>query len=159
MSKFFKSIAAIIFFIPALVVAAPQVELKQIVEKEIVVVENNIEVTKRELASEIQPGSTLFYTMTYTNSGDEVATQVVIDSPVPVGTTYVLGSAIGDGTEVLVKLSKNTEYVSEANAKVTLKGGDEAPVVASDISALRWIVADIPPVTTGKVTFQVEVNK
>lgn len=158
MKNIIKPIIAIVFCIPALAIAAPKVELTQTVEKYVVVIENGIEITKRELATEVLPGSTLIFTMTYKNSGDEVATQVAIDSPVPSGTTYVLGSAVGDGTEVLVKLSNDTEYVSEANAKVTLQDGEKSPVIASDISALRWVVADIQPATSGKVTFQVDVS-
>ncbi|WP_371378353.1 hypothetical protein [Thalassotalea aquiviva] len=159
MVKVFKTLVISLLIAPVIAFAAPNVEIKQIVEKEITMIVDGVQVTKRVPASEIEPGAVLFFTLSYKNSGDQVATQVAIDSPIPEGTTYVLGSALGEGAKVLVKLTNETDYQEEASAKVNFIDGETIPAQASDISALRWIVADIPPASDGKVSFQVEVNQ
>lgn len=46
---------------------------------------------------QLSPGTTVQYTMTVTNNGGSAATGVVVNDPVPAGTTYVAGSMTYDG--------------------------------------------------------------
>lgn len=159
MNTLIKIVAFNLALLPSVLLAAPKVEIKQTVEKEVQVEENGQQVTQRVAAAEILPGETLFFVLSYSNSGDETATKVAIDSPIPQGTTYVLGSAAGDGTKVLIRVSADEEYQNAENAKITNKEGETKTALASDISALRWVVKDIPAATTGTVSFQVVVNQ
>ncbi|KGJ97152.1 DUF11 domain-containing protein [Thalassotalea sp. ND16A] len=154
-----KLIAFNLALLPCVLMAAPKVEIQQVVEKDLIIEQNGQQTTQRVAATEIAAGETLFFTLSYQNSGDEIATNVAIDSPVPPGTTYVLGSAAGDGTQILVKVSNDTEYQAADSATVTIKGGETISAQASDISALRWVVKDIPATSTGQVSFQVVVNQ
>lgn len=45
-------------------------------------------------------GETLTYTITYENTGNQTATQIVITDPLPVSTSYVAGSATNSGSLV-----------------------------------------------------------
>ncbi len=157
MNKFTSTITASLMLFATVAWAGPEVSIVQSVEKDVVSTLNGEQTSKRVKADDITPGETLFFTLSYSNSGDEAATQVAIDSPVPTGTTYILGSAEGNGTEVLIKLNNDTEYQAEASAKITIKG-EQLPAQASDVNALRWVVKDIPAATSGSVTFQVTVN-
>ena len=47
----------------------------------------------------LNPGDTLVYTMTITNSGFGAASGVVVSDPVPAGTTYVAASIAGPGAD------------------------------------------------------------
>jgi len=58
-------------------------------EKEVTV--NNVK--KMVAAKAIDPGDVIFYTLSYVNSGDDVATNAVMDDPIPKGTVYLAGSA------------------------------------------------------------------
>lgn len=46
---------------------------------------------------QVEPGDTLDYTVTLTNTGDDAASDVVVTDPIPVGTTFVPGSLEIDG--------------------------------------------------------------
>lgn len=158
MNQLIKATFLNLAFFSTAVWAGPEVSIVQTVEKDVLTQQNGTQLTQRVKAEDITPGETLYFTLSYTNSGDEAATQVAIDSPVPNGTTYVLGSAKGNGTEFLIKLNNDTEYQAEASAMITVKG-EKLPAQASDVNALRWVVKDIPATESGSVTFQVTVNR
>lgn len=56
-----------------------------------------LSITKTDNVSTVQPGDTLTYTVTISNSGNVPATGLVITDSLPVGVNYVSGSASGGG--------------------------------------------------------------
>ena len=88
-----SSILAAALLFPAAAWAAPKVAIAITAEKEIVVTENGQKVTRRVPATEAAPGETIIYTLDVANTGDETATNVVVNDPIPEGTAYVPGSA------------------------------------------------------------------
>ncbi|WP_371185709.1 hypothetical protein [Thalassotalea maritima] len=130
--------------------AAPEVAISQVVEKDIEVEVGGEVQVQRVVATEIEPGETLYFTLTYSNSGDEKAVNVAIDSPVPNGTQYVLGSATGENAQFFIKRTGQQEYLPAQTQNSTEAGGS--------IEGLRWIVDDIEPGKTGSVSFNVTVN-
>ena len=76
----------------------PDVKIRSIVEKEITIHGRGRKVTGRvPVESEAIPRSLkLYFTLTIINEGDEVATHVVIDNPIPPGTVYAIGSATSE---------------------------------------------------------------
>lgn len=76
----------------------------------------------------VEPGDLITYTLTYSNTSDYTATEVVIEDPIPPNTTYVNGSATGpvDTSQLPTKL--------------------------------RWNIGTLSPHTGGSVRFTVRVN-
>lgn len=77
-----------------------------------------------------KPGDTLVYALHWANTGNATLTNVVLTDTIPVGTTYIEGSATTDH-----------------NATVSLEG-----------NTLVWRFAKIDPNTKGIYTFSVRIN-
>ena len=82
-------------------VADPNIQLDMDVTKEILIEENGQEVTRWVEAEDIEPGQKLRYTVRYLNVGDEPATEVRIENPVPDLTVYLSDSASGEGSKIV----------------------------------------------------------
>ena len=142
--------------------AQPKVTVEVKAEKEIVVVKDGKKITKRVAADEIEPGNTLIYTVRYANNGDEKATSVKVNNPVPEGTAYVSGSATGKGSSILFSIDggktfntprKLTYEERLANGKTKKrKAGPEK------YTHIRWVIDEIPPGRHGALGFRVKVK-
>ena len=85
----------------------------------------------------VGPGDLLTYTISFANSGQDGATNVVVTDPIPAGTTFVPGS--------LVALTNNTNNGGATN------GGATGPMTdASD--------GDVAAFTAGNVVFRLGIN-
>ncbi|MDR1463848.1 MAG: DUF11 domain-containing protein [Oscillospiraceae bacterium] len=84
-------------------------------------------------SSRLHEGETVTYTIEVMNKGSEEATKVLVRDKIPLGTTYVAGSA-----------STSANVASSG----TLNAGGE----------LTWTIASIPPNGTETITFQVTTN-
>ena len=100
-------------------------------------------------AKQFDVGEIITYRINYANRGDEVATDVVIENPIPKDTLFVLGSA--SGQNALVELSAD--------------GGERYLVISDSINQnpgqlthVRWTVKSINPGTSGSVQYQVKVK-
>ena len=148
--------------LPTLAWAKPQLQVEMQAEREIVVIENGEQVKKREATSEATPGTELFFTFRYANTGDEEATNAVIDNPVPDNTAYIPDSAFGDGTEILFSIDRGRTYKkpSQLTYEVTLENGRKERRTANpeQYTHIRWIIESIRPGTNGTVGFQVLVK-
>jgi uncharacterized repeat protein (TIGR01451 family) len=52
-----------------------------------------------------RPGDVLEYTLVFTNPRPAAVRDIVLENPVPAGATFVAGSAVSDGAEVLLEYS------------------------------------------------------
>jgi uncharacterized repeat protein (TIGR01451 family)/fimbrial isopeptide formation D2 family protein len=89
------------------------------------------------------PGSTITYTLTYSNIGDAPAYTVIILDNVPVYTTYVTSSTVGTGTTIQWSHDGGTTWNSS----------DAAPV-----TGIKWTVSPLAPNGGGTLSFKVTVN-
>ncbi len=89
----------------------------------------------------VMPGSILTYQITVSMNGAGSATGLVISDPIPVNTTYVLGSITTTVGGVVTAVPDATGYVASTNS-VSVSLGN--------------IVA--PPASTSMITFRVTVN-
>ncbi len=158
-------ITAVLFILlalPTLALAKPAVEVSMIVEKELVVVEDGKEVTKMVTAEEIIPSEVLFYTITFTNNGDEAATNAVINNPVPEGTAYLPNTASDEAGNVSFSIDGGQTYKKPTllTYEVTLPDGSKEQRTASpeQYTHIRWQVEKIEVGQTGKISFQVRVK-
>lgn len=141
--------------------AKPQVEIKIVAEKEMAVIKNGQKSTKMVPVKKIASGETVQYTISYKNSGKEAAKDVVINDPIPEGTTYIAGSATDKGKLTFSIDGGKTynaaplvtyEVVAEGNRK-------EKRVAGTDLyTHIRWVIDRVEPGGSGKVSFKVKVK-
>lgn len=148
-------------FLPTAALAKPQVELAITAEKEVTAVENGQQVVKRVPAADILPGETVIYTIVFANTGDETATNMLIDDPIPDGTAYVPGSATEAG-EVTFSIDGGQTYKKPSllTYEVTNPDGSKEKRVASpeQYTHVRWQIPQIAAGAKGEVSFRVKVK-
>lgn len=147
---------------PAVAVADPNIQLAMSVAKEKIVEENGLNVTRWIEAEDIEPGEKLRYTVTYANIGDEAATQVKIENPIPELTTYVDKTASGDRSNIVFSADGGQNYNvrSEVTYEVAVFGGgsDRRIANADRFTNIRWLIEEVLPGDKGEVSFQVVVQ-
>ncbi len=108
------------------------------------------------------PGDVIRYTIAYRNGGKSEAREAVIVDPVPKGTTYIPGSAAGEGAEIAFSLDGKTfQAPPQLKYKVRQPDGTEAQLTASPdmYTHIRWKLSKpVPPGGTGAVSFKVKVR-
>jgi uncharacterized repeat protein (TIGR01451 family) len=98
----------------------------------------------------VDPGDELIFVITVANNGDESATRLKIDNPIPEGTQYVANSQTGAGDNRLVSWD-NEEFLSEAEF---IKG----ELSASDIKYLRWTLDRLNANSSSTLEFRVNIQ-
>lgn len=160
-------LSARFFIIPALLLAsavsaAPEITLNITAEQEVEVINAEGEaVTERRAAENASPGDVVFYTLRYRNSGDEAATNVNIDNPLPEGTAYVADSAWGDDSEILFSIDGGQTFKKPGSLTYNLSGEDGSEQKKADpeqYTAIRWVVSEIPAGSAGEVGFQARIK-
>ena len=148
---------------PATVIADPNIQLDMSVAKEIVIEQESGEsLTEWVEATEIEPGQKLRYTVRYVNSGDEAATDVRIENPIPDLTVYVSDSASGEGSTIVFSADGGETYAppQEVTYEVAVFGGgtDRRRANPERYTNIRWLIEEIPPGADGEVSFVVTVQ-
>lgn len=142
--------------------AAAKVAIKIKAEKEVTAVKGGKKETRLVPAKKFAPNDLIVYTITYSNNGDQPATNAVIDDPIPAGTSYVPGSAKGEGTEIVFSINKGKSYAAPTllTYETVGAGGKKEKHVAApeEYTNVRWVVANIPAKSTGKLEFKVRVK-
>jgi uncharacterized repeat protein (TIGR01451 family) len=106
----------------------------------------------------VLPGGEVVYTITAKNTCSTPAERVVVDNPVPQHMTYVMGSALGVGTEITFSLDGKTYAKAEA-LTVTQPDGKTRPAQAADIKSIRWTYGNaFVPAASGFVRFRATVK-
>ena len=152
-----------LLLLPLVAVAKPLVSVSITAEKEVKVVTAGKTVTKKVVASKINPDDVIFYNLNYINSGNEAATSVVLDDPIPLGTVYLPGSAFGDGAEITFSIDggKSFKKPSLLTYEVKLANGKAEKRTASpeEYTHIRWVIDRIDAGAKGTVGFQVRIKR
>jgi len=147
--------------IPHLALAKPLVNISVKAEMEVVVKSGDKKVTKRVPAKNVSPGKSVFYTFTYRNDGNEQATNVVIDNPIPAGATYLPGSAHGEG-DITFSIDHGKSYGKPAllTYEVRDEHGKTVKRVASpdEYTNIRWVIPAVEAGTQGTAGYQVIIK-
>jgi uncharacterized repeat protein (TIGR01451 family) len=117
---------------------------------------------KRVPAKDVHPGDVVQYVLRYVNRGDEVARDAVIGDPIPPGTTYLAGTASGEGAEITFSSDGGKTFASAVRLTYEIKtpGGAVEKRVATpgDYTHIRWTLKRVEPGGGGAVSFKVRVN-
>lgn len=149
--------------LPMAAFAKPLVSVSITAEKEVTVVKNGQKVAKKIAAARINPGDVIFYTLNFINSGDEAATNAVLDDPIPLGTVYLPGSAFGPGAEITFSIDdgKTFKKPSLLTYEVKNQNGAMEKRTASpeEYTHIRWVIDKIDAGAKGTVGFQVKIKR
>ena len=80
------------------------------------------------------PGDTLTYKIYYHNIGTDDAADMSVSGPIPEGTTYVEGSAAGEGTKISLERKKTT--VPQTGAVININWNDQRLLKPGE---QRWV--------------------
>jgi uncharacterized repeat protein (TIGR01451 family) len=163
MSNFIRmAIVMATVLLPLSVYALPLVSVSMKAEKDVTVAVKGEQVTKRVVATSVDPGDVIFYTLNFVNSGNEAADNAIFDDPIPKGTVYLPGSAYGTGAEISFSSDGGETFKKPAllSYEVKLPSGKSEKRSAStgEYTHIRWIISTIPPRGSGQVGFQVRMK-
>ncbi len=152
--KVLMSVLLLGFSLSAAAMAEGSLDVRTVVQKEEVVVDDNGEETRRLVPAElVVPGESVFYTITFTNVGEEPADNVVITNPISENLTYVDGSAFGPGTEIQFSIDGGKTFAAPAALTVN-ENGRERRATASDYTHVRWVMQNnLEPGAQGTARF------
>ena len=135
--------------------AASPLHFTNAVYKEVEVKAADGKVSKKLVpAARAVPGDEVIYEIAYTNNGNETATDVAIDNPLPKEVAFV--SAATAPTAVSVDGGK--KFGQLAQLSVVGKDGATRPARADDVTNLRWVVPSLAGGASGKVAFRAKVK-
>jgi len=143
--------------------AAPNVTIRTSVEKEQVIIIDGTQQVRFAAADAAAPGEILRFTLDYANTGDEAATGVVLDNPVPAGAVYLADSATAEEVdELLFSIDGGASFKQPAQliVNVTLENGRTENRVAApeQYTHIRWLINRLPAGETGQVSYKALVE-
>lgn len=154
----------LLLFLSSQAIAADKgiIELKAVSEVDIIVKneKGEDEVMRVEAAkANVGPADTVIFTTYYTNNGEEPASDIVINNPVPEHTSYIDGSASGKGTEITFSIDGGKTHDKPENLIKRLDDGTEVKAEPSEYTDIRWAIkGDLQPGDKGDVSFKAEVK-
>lgn len=158
MKKFIPLMIVLILLLSGEVFAKALVSISMKAEKEVVV----DKVKQKVDATTVNSGEVIFYTLNYVNSGDDAATDTVLDDPIPQGTVYIDGSAFGKDADITFSIDGGKTFKKPTLLNYEMKtpdGKTEKRVVSPDkYTHIRWTVKVVPARGSGQVGFQVQVK-
>lgn len=159
-----KWISTAVFVIAACVaypaIAAGKVNLTASAEKEVQVTNAKGEKElKRVEAKKALPGDVVIYTVTYANTGKEVAENIFVTNPVPEHMVYVEGSATGKNALVTYSVDGGKTFAEPDKLKVRKADGMERLAATPDYTHIRWTFKkSVQPGATGSVSFRAKLK-
>ena len=93
---------------------------------------------KRTAAVSVIPGTEVIYTITAKNTGNEPASNIVVNNPVPANTVYVDGSAFGADTVITFSVDGGKSYGKAEELTVIDAAGNSRAARAEDYTHVRW---------------------
>jgi len=97
------------------------------------------------------PGDEVVYTVTFSNTGEEPAENVLITNPIPPQMRYVSGTAFGPGTEIEYSADGGQTWGRPDLLRVSTDSGAERPAEADDYTHIRWALN--APLRSGEHSF------
>lgn len=161
--KILKAVSCLLTVVALVPVAGAQdqnqLDIKTVVQKqETSVTDAGESQTQLVAADSVVPGDEVIYTVSFANTGDEPAEDVVITNPLPEQLTYVEGSAFGPGADVQFSIDGGQSFAAPEELLVS-EDGFERPARNDDFTHIRWVMSDdIEPGAQGMAQFRAKLN-
>ncbi|NJC87960.1 MAG: DUF11 domain-containing protein [Desulfuromonas sp.] len=155
-----KVLTFLLLALPVTALAANDIRFTSTAEIEVQQVNIKGEkVVVRQPATLLQPGQIAIYTNSFTNVGQQPASNVVINNPVPANTEYLGGSATETGFDVVFSTDKGKSFGKPTELTVPDGKGGKRPAEPKEYTNIRWTMqALLKPGATGVVEFRVRVK-
>lgn len=140
----------------AALAADGQISLKAeaFVERQVRAEDGSVE-TVRESATEVFPGSEVIYVVSFTNVGNKLVDELVINNPVPEMMRYKAGSAFGRSNVPQVSVNGGAHYGRLTQLSVVGNDGKPRPATEGDVTDVRWSINySLKASETGTVGFR-----
>jgi len=148
--------------LPSLVHAKPQMSISITTSKEVVETVNGAKVRKLVPTKLAATGDTLVYTLSYSNKGDETASEAIVDNPISAGMSYIDNSASGAGADITFSIDggKNYKKPSLLTYEIKQPNGSVQKYTArpEEYTHIRWTIRQVPAGTGGTLGFSVRVK-
>ncbi len=127
----------------------------QTVEVAIVSLDENGEIAVAyEAAEEVAPGDEVRYVLAYANQGDEAATNVRLEMPVPAEINLIEGSIEAANANVSYSIDDGASFSTRGDLTITANGQNRA-ATAEEITHIRWSFAQaIAPGDSGTISYR-----
>jgi uncharacterized repeat protein (TIGR01451 family) len=114
---------------------------------------------KRQPVKTAIPGGEVIYVITYRNTGDKPAENVVVNNPVPQHLAYIPGSAQGAGTRVEFSVDKGKQFGALETLRVKAANGATRLAKGDDVTHVRWVVlGPVSPGASDSVTYKARIK-
>lgn len=141
--------------------AKPKIEVNITASKEVVEAVNGARVTKSLPAQSAASGDTLNFTVFYKNTGNETATNAVINNPIE-GMSYIDNSANGKGSAISFSIDGGKTYKQPALLSYEIKqpnGTTERHTARpEEYTHVQWLLKSVPPNASGILEFKARVK-
>ena len=162
MKNYLKAVLIVVASLGALPAMSQEdghLNVRTTVQKEEVTVSDTGETERRLVpAATVVPGDDVVYTITFTNTSDEAAENIVITNPLASELTYVAGSAFGPGTTIEFSVDGGISY--GAASELTVTEDDEVrPARPEDFTHIRWVMqAELQAGAQGLARFRARLD-
>ena len=152
-----KKALASFLLLPTLAFA--QVELKtemfEVIEKQQA---NGTSKVEWVTPDNIIPGDKVGYRISFKNTGDQPAADIVLNNPVPENTIYVDDSARGANSDIVFSVDGGKQFASPEQLFIEVNG-KKVPATAKDYTHVRWtLTSALPAGKEGSVQYVVQVK-
>ncbi len=109
-------------------------------------------------AERVVPGDTVVYSTTFSNQGEEAATGLVINNPVPEHMSFLDGSAFGSA-EITYSVDGGERYALPDQLQLLDAQGRSRLARAEEYTHIRWtLTTSLLPGQAGVVGFRARLN-
>ncbi|OGR00524.1 MAG: hypothetical protein A2511_07930 [Deltaproteobacteria bacterium RIFOXYD12_FULL_50_9] len=157
------TISAMLLFLSSLAIAADQgvIKLKSVAEVEVAIKNSKGEKEVRRVEAakaNVIPGDAVIFTTYCANNGNEPASDIVINNPMPEHLLYIAGTAEGSETKIEFSVDKGKSYATPDKLKIKGNDGKERPAGPSDYTHIRWTLSKpLAPGGQESVSFRAKV--
>ncbi|MCZ6772860.1 MAG: hypothetical protein O7G83_12920 [Proteobacteria bacterium] len=157
--KLLLAAAAALVVLPAIAQEQGHLNVRTVVQKEEVTVSASGETERRLVpAATVVPGDDVIYTITFTNTSEESADNIVITNPLAGELTYVAGSAFGPGTTIEFSVDGGISYAAADELTIT-EDGEVRPAQPDDFTHIRWVMQnELQAGAQGLARFRARLN-
>jgi len=107
-----------------------------------------------QTAEEVAPGDEIRYILNYANDGDDAASNVRLDMPVPSEISLIEGSVEAGTADVTYSIDSGETFSSRGDLTISVNG-QVRTATAEEITHIRWSFADsIAPGDMGTISYR-----